>query len=94
MDKTLQMLVVGPDPKLRAEFKAALSGVSNTNAAVTHFATDFRQAVESVRSRRPALALVEMGTDLRMLKAFAEEVHAGSPETALAAVAIRLRAGG
>ncbi len=86
MDKTLQILVVGPDPKLRAEFKAALSGVNNTNAAVTHFATDFRQAVESVRSRRPTLALVEMGSDLRMLKAFAEEVQAGSPETALAAV--------
>jgi pilus assembly protein CpaE len=38
------------------------------------------------RSRRPDFLFVEMSKDLRSLKAFAEEVAKGSPETTLAAV--------
>ena len=51
-----------------------------------HYASDIRQAIEAARSRRPQIALVEMGTDVRPLQAFAEEAAFVSPETAVAAV--------
>src|SRR5208337_3373466 len=51
-----------------------------------HHAGDIRQAIETMRSRRPQIALVEMGTDVRPLQAFAEEAAFVSPETTVAAV--------
>ena len=51
-----------------------------------HHAADIRQAIEAARSRRPQIALVEMGTDVRPLQAFAEESAVVSPETTVAAV--------
>ena len=53
---------------------------------VIHHAGDNRQAIEAARSRRPQIALVEMGTDVRPLQAFAEEAAFVSPETTVAAV--------
>jgi pilus assembly protein CpaE len=53
---------------------------------VIHHAEDIRQAIEAARSRRPQLALVEMGADVRPLAAFAEELAVLSPETTVAAV--------
>jgi pilus assembly protein CpaE len=85
MQRTPQILIVGPDPRLQAEVAAALKGIAGTTA-VLHSAADFRQAAEAARSRRPDFVLVEMGRDLRSLKVFAEEVAAGSPESNLAAV--------
>ena len=49
-------------------------------------ASDIRQAIETARSRRPHVALVEMGTDVRSLQAFAEEAAVVSPETVVAGV--------
>src|SRR5215210_181999 len=83
--RTFQIVIYSPDPKLRAEFQDAAEGVTAVNL-VSHFATDFRSAVEAVRHRRPELALVEMGRDLGALRAFAEEVRAAAPETAVGAV--------
>jgi pilus assembly protein CpaE len=80
-----KVLIVGPDPKLRREFDAALAGITDVGAVV-HSVGDYRQGVEAVRSRRPDLALVEMGRDLRPLQSFAEEAASASPETAVAAV--------
>lgn len=85
MERTPKILTVGPDPKLPAEVKAALAGVSDLRA-VTHHAPDFAQGVETARSRHPDVALVQMTSDLRTLKAFAEEVAATSPGTAVAAL--------
>jgi pilus assembly protein CpaE len=79
------ILVVGSDPKLCLEFEAALDGIKEVTPTC-HHASDFRQAAEVLRSRRPALALVEMNADLRPLRAFAEEARKTSPETILAAV--------
>jgi pilus assembly protein CpaE len=78
-------LVVGPDPKLRRESEAALAGIADAHAVLHHVA-DFRRGVEAARSRHPALVLVEMTGDFRALEAFAEEMAAASPGTAVAAV--------
>ena len=51
-----------------------------------HHASDVRQAIEAARSRRPQIALMEMGSDVRPLQAFAEEAALVSPETTVAAV--------
>jgi pilus assembly protein CpaE len=68
---------------MRIEMEAALESLSQYRATM-QFATDLRQAVETVRNRRPQLAIVEIGPDLRALKVFADELAAVSPETALA----------
>ncbi|MBV9122027.1 MAG: AAA family ATPase [Planctomycetes bacterium] len=85
MPRNPNILIVSPDARLQAEVAAAFKGMSQV-APVLHYARDFRHGVETVRSRRPDFALVEMGSDLRSLKAFAEEAAVVSPETNLAAV--------
>ena len=44
-----------------------------------------RQGLETARSRRPEVALIEMTTDLRALAALADEMALASPETVVAA---------
>jgi pilus assembly protein CpaE len=85
MNTTQNILIAGPDPKLPAEVEAALAGAT-TERPILHTVSDFRQAIEAARSRRPDLALVEMTSDLRLLKSFSEEVAVCSPETMVAAV--------
>jgi pilus assembly protein CpaE len=85
MQRTPKILIVSPDARLQGEVVAALKGIPDTNA-VLHYAADFRQGIEAIRSWRPAFALVEMSKDQRALKAFAEEASTRSPETSLAAV--------
>jgi pilus assembly protein CpaE len=83
--RTPTILIVGPDPRLRAEVEDALRGVADT-AAVLHHVPELRQGCEAARSRRPDLALVQMGEDLRALRQFADELARHAPETALAAL--------
>ena len=85
MTITPNVLVVSSDAHLRAELEAALAAVEERRA-VLHFAADPRQGIEVARSRRPPLAVIEMGGDLRTLEAFAREVALVSPETTVAAV--------
>jgi len=65
--------------------EGALSSLDEVHPVI-HHAGDIRQAVEAARSRRPQLALMEMGSDVRPLLAFAEEAAYVSPETTVAAV--------
>jgi pilus assembly protein CpaE len=53
---------------------------------VIHYVDDYRRGVEAARSRHPALVLVEMTSDVRLLQSFAEEMAAAAPGTAVAAV--------
>jgi hypothetical protein len=85
MQRSPRILIVGPDSRLQAEVTAALKGSADTHP-ILHYCSDFRQGVESLRSWQPEFALVEMGTDLRGLKTFAEEAAASSPQSSLAAV--------
>jgi pilus assembly protein CpaE len=85
MQRNPKLLLVSPDTRLEAEVQAALKGITDTNA-VLHYVPEFRLAVETARNRRPDLALIEMGGDLRALKALADDLNNSSPETTLAAV--------
>ena len=82
---TINILMVSPDPRFRAELESALASLDELHPVI-HHADDIRQAIEAARSRRPQIALVEMGTDVRPLQAFAEEAAVVSPETTVAAV--------
>jgi len=75
-----QILIVGPDARLRDECKAAFAATSES-PPVLHYAADFSRAVEEARTRRPSLAIGEMAPDLRQMRTFAEELHTASPET-------------
>lgn len=85
MQRTPKILIVSPDHRLEAEVQAALKGITDTDA-VLHYVPEARLAVEAARNRRPDLALIEMGDDIRALKALADDLNKSSPETALAAV--------
>ncbi len=85
MPVTLNILTVSPDPRFREELDSALASLDDLHPVV-HHAGDIRQAVEAARSRRPKLALVEMGSDVRPLQTFAQEASLVSPETTVAAV--------
>ena len=77
--------MVSPDPRFRTELESALSSLDDLHVVI-HHAGDIRQAIEATRSRRPQLALVEMGSDVRPLQSFAQEAAYVSPETTVAAV--------
>ncbi len=67
------------------ELDSAVTSLDDLHA-VLYYAGDFRRGIESARSRRPQVAFVEMGSDVRPLSAFAEESAVVSPETTVAAV--------
>ena len=77
--------MVSPDLRFREELESALASLDELHPLI-HHAGDIRQAIETARSRRPQIALVEMGSDVRPLQAFAEEAAYVSPETTVAAV--------
>ena len=85
MPNTLNILMVSSDPRFRTELESALASLDDLHPVIYH-AGDIRQAIEAARSRRPEIALVEMGSDIRPLQAFAEEAAYVSPETTVAAV--------
>jgi pilus assembly protein CpaE len=77
-----QVLIVGPDARLRDECNAAFAAALEA-PPVLHYASEFSRAVEEARTRRPTLAIGEMARDLRQMRTFAEELHTASPETKL-----------
>ncbi|HUG94097.1 MAG TPA: AAA family ATPase, partial [Planctomycetaceae bacterium] len=85
MPSTPHILIVGSDPALRDEVETALTALDGSASAIQAVG-DVRQGLESARRRAPALALVEMGPDLRELKLFAAELAEHSPGTTIAAV--------
>jgi pilus assembly protein CpaE len=81
---TVNILAVSPDPRFREELQSAVASLDDLHVVI-HHAGDMRQGIEAARSRRPQLALVDMGTDVRPLQVFAQECAALSPETSVAA---------
>ena len=79
MPNTINILMVSPDPRFREELESALASLDELHPVI-HHAGDIRQAIEAARSRRPQIALVEMGTDVRPLQAFAEEAAWSRPK--------------
>jgi pilus assembly protein CpaE len=82
---TINILLVSPDPRFRIELEAAIASLDELHPVI-HHAGDMRQAIEAARSRRPQIALVEMGSDVGPLQAFAEEAAYVAPETTVAGV--------
>jgi pilus assembly protein CpaE len=80
-----QVLLMCSDPVLAEELDAALQAGGGPRPVI-HAVEDFRQAAEAIRSRHPWIVMVEMGLDLRPLKALSQEVAAASPDTVLVAV--------
>lgn len=85
MERTLHLLVVGPDASLKAEFESASRSLTS-HRLVTQYVESYRQGVELARTRQPDVVFVEMGRDLRLLKSFAEEAHVAAPESAVVAL--------
>ena len=85
MPELISILTVSSDPRFREELDSALASVDDLHPVLYH-ACDIRQAAEAARSRRPQIVLVEMGSDVRPLLAFAQEAAFVSPETTVAAV--------
>jgi pilus assembly protein CpaE len=84
METTLKVVIIGHDPSLPAEAKAAFAGISDVRVNIHHVAS-YRQGAESLRNRRPVLAIVEMTQDAGAFKAFVEEASIGSPDTVVVA---------
>src|SRR5262245_49466637 len=85
METTPQILVVGSDPLLRGEFEAAVGALRKWRP-VMHFVLSGRQAIEIARNRRPEIVCVQIESDPRSLKTFAEEIAACAPGTAVVAL--------
>jgi pilus assembly protein CpaE len=85
MDTTPQLLVVGSDPLLKEEFEAAVHGLRRWKPVV-HFVRSPRQAVEIARNRRPEIVCMQIESDTRALKTFAEEIEASAPDTVVVAL--------
>lgn len=85
METTPQILVVGSDPLLKEEFESAVSNLRRWKPIV-HLVKSSRQAIEVARSRRPEIVCMQMESDPRSLKTFAEEIEAGSPGTIVVAL--------
>jgi pilus assembly protein CpaE len=80
-----QIIVIGNDAALAEELHAAAASL-RAYRPVLRFVNDPRQAVEAARSWRPQLALVDIGTDLSLLKDLAREIRASVPEAAVVGV--------
>lgn len=85
MEKTLHVLVVGPDPSLPGEFEAALSGIKS-HQVVLHAVGDYRRGIEETRNRQPDLVCVEMMHDPVQLQALTDEMAMTSPQSVLIGV--------
>jgi pilus assembly protein CpaE len=85
MEHTPQILVIGSDPLLADEFAAAVAGLRMWKPVV-HTLRGTRQGVEVARNRRPEIVCVQVESDPRALRTFAEEVVAASPGTAVVAL--------
>ncbi|MBV8266030.1 MAG: AAA family ATPase [Planctomycetaceae bacterium] len=82
MSQPLQILVVGEDPRLDQECRAALNAATDATVVV-YYVQESRRALEVARSRCPALVVVEMSTNLKLLRTIADEFASALPETRL-----------
>ncbi|MDZ4774152.1 MAG: AAA family ATPase [Planctomycetota bacterium] len=85
METTPQILVVGSDPLLKEEFEHAVTSLRRWKPVV-HFVRSSRQAIEVARSRRPEVVCMQLESDPRSLKTFAEEIEASAPDSVVVAL--------
>ena len=85
MEKTVHILVIGPDPSLPGEFEAALAGIKS-HRVVLHTVDEYRRGVEEARTRQPDLACVEMMRDPAQLQALSDELAMAAPQSVMIGV--------
>ncbi len=79
------VVIVGSDGKLSAELRAVFDSLPRWDP-ILHVVEEARQAGDTVRSRRPQIALVQMNGQASALRVLAEEIQSASPETQLVAL--------
>lgn len=84
-DRSLQVLVVGPDVDLVSELDLALAGAAAQRAVLTH-ARSFADAAATFGARTPDLVCVELGSDAAALRRFAADVRLLAPDALLLGV--------
>lgn len=85
METTPHILVVGSDPLLKDEFEAAIHGLRRWRPVV-HLVKSPRQAIEVARNRRPEIVCMQIESDPRSLKTFAEEIETSAPGSIVVAL--------
>lgn len=91
VERTICILVVGPDPALHAEVSSAVDALRRTGTVVMH-ANGLREGVESARNRNPDLVVLELDPSPEELQGFTKDVEHVSPETVVVG-AYRVSAG-
>jgi pilus assembly protein CpaE len=75
--------VLAADGALRDEMEAALRGLRQSPPA--YFASDLREALQAAASRDPQWIVLELGTDVRLLRTAAQELALAAPSASLVA---------
>lgn len=81
-ERTLYILVVGPDTGLHEEVTSAAEALLRTRSVVLH-ATALRDGVESARNRNPDLVVLELGGTTQEIQTFTNDIQHVSPESAV-----------
>ena len=82
-DKSLRVLVVGPDQTLEEEFRSALSRAPDRQGTL-YYADTYRDAVEIARRRQPSLIVIEIDRPAGEIAALSKDLQAQVPEAAIA----------
>lgn len=82
MARTLHALAIGTEPRLADELRAGLAELSGFQGVLVH-EPDLRRGVELVRTRRPELVVLELGTDLRRMERTLENLRSAAPDSIL-----------
>ncbi len=91
VERTMYILVVGPDTALHAEVSSAVDALRRTGTVVMH-AKSLRDGVEMSRNRNPDLIVLELDPTPEELQGFTKDVEHVSPETVVVG-AYRVSAG-
>ena len=82
-DKSLRVLIVGPERTLEDEFRSALSRVPDRQGTL-YYADTYREAVDIARRRQPSLIVIEIDRPAGEIAALSKDLHAQVPEAAIA----------
>ena len=82
-DKSLRVLIVGPDQTLEEEFRSALSRAPDRQGTL-YYADTYRDAVEIARRRQPSLIVIEIDRSAGEIAALSKDLQAQVPEAAIA----------
>ncbi len=83
MERTLQILLIAPDPALRKEVQGALADLPDDMRIAMHTESDQRRGIEHALNRRPDVVLIELGDSIEEARRLAAEITSGSADPRL-----------